>query len=195
MTDDPPDTLTELIETAAAAGEEPDSISIDDVLNAVGQRAFGHFLLIPGLIVLSPISGIPGVPTVGAIMILLVAGQMLLGRECFWVPAFIRKREISRKRVEQAARFMKPVSRVVDKLIWRRLSFLTQKPFTYAIALSCAAIALIMPPLEVILFANVLTSAAISAFALALVANDGLLASIAFLFTGAAFYIAFSIFM
>ena len=41
-----------------------------------------------------------------------------------------------------------------------------------------------MPPLEAIIFANVLTAAAISAFGLALVADDGLLAALAFALTG-----------
>ncbi len=189
--DENPQTLADVVEKITSAGTRDGEITVEEILQSVGQRSFGPMLLVPGLIVLSPISGIPGVPTLGAVAVLLIAGQMLIGRKCFWVPGFLRHRKISRKKMRKAGRFLMPIARFVDRLVGPRLSFLTGHPFNYLIALTCVVIAVIMPPLEVILFANVLTSAAISAFGLALVARDGVLAAIAFALTLGSLYFLF----
>jgi hypothetical protein len=178
-------TLAEVVEEMTGAGEREDTIAVEEILQAVGQRSFGPMLLVPGLIVLSPISGIPGVPTLGGLAVLLIAGQMLIGRDYFWLPQFIRRRSVSRQRMVKAGKFLMPIARVVDKLVKPRLTVLVRAPFNYAIAAACVLIALVMPPLEAILFANVVTAAAISAFGLALVAHDGLLALLAFTMTAA----------
>lgn len=189
--DDDVRTLVEVVEHMTGVGDDDaERIDVAEILSAVGQRSFGPMLLVPGLIVLSPISGIPGVPTLGGIAVFLIAGQLLIGRKCFWVPQFLARRTIPKKRLNKARSFLLPIARVVDKLVWPRLSILTRGPFTYLIAATCIAIAIVMPPLEAILFANVVTSVAISAFGLALVAHDGLLAAVAFILTGAAFWFA-----
>ncbi|QKT03811.1 exopolysaccharide biosynthesis protein [Ectothiorhodospiraceae bacterium 2226] len=185
-------TLAEVVDEITGAGDGEGDISVAEILQSVGQRSFGPMLLVPGLIVLSPISGIPGVPTLGGIVVLLIAGQLLIGRQCFWVPQMIQRRAISRKRMKQAGRFLMAVARVVDKVVKPRLSFLVQAPFNYVIAATCVLIAVSMPPLEAIPFANVVTAAAISAFGLALVAYDGVLALIAFALTGVSFYFLFT---
>lgn len=182
-------TLSHIVDQMTGVGDDDTAyVTVADILDAVGRRSFGAMLLVPGLIVLSPISGIPGVPTLGAIGVLLIAGQMLIGRESFWVPEFLRRRRISRARMQKARGFLMTLARVVDRVVRPRLSVLTRGPFVYLIAAICVLIGLIMPPLEAILFANVVTSAAISAFGLALVAHDGLLASLALILTLASFW-------
>jgi hypothetical protein len=188
------DTLTEVVETLTAAGDESET-SVGDIVEAVGQKGFGKILLVPGLIVLSPISGIPGVPTLGAIAVFLISVQMLIGRDCIWLPGFITRQTISRKRMDQAQRFMTPVSQVVDKVVWPRLTVLTRPPFTYGIALACLAIALIMPLMEVVMFSSIIAATPITAFGLALTADDGLLALIAFTLTLGSFYLAYTLLM
>jgi hypothetical protein len=178
-------TLTEVVERITSAGDHDDRISVAEILESVGQRSFGPVLLVPALIVLSPISGIPGVPTMGAVAIFLVAGQLLIGRDHVWMPQFMRRRSVSRERMGKAGRFLMPLARFVDKLVRPRLASLTRRPFDRVIAATCVLIALLMPPLEAIPFANVVTSAAVTAFGLALVAQDGLLAILAFALTAA----------
>ena len=177
------DSLAEVVDQVTNAGSPGEAILVDDIVEAVGRRSFGPLIVVPGLIVLSPLSGMPGVPTLGGIAVLLIAGQMLLGRESIWLPQFIRCRSVGRDRMAKAGRFLMPVARFVDRFTRRRLVWLTEKPWSALIAASCVLIALAMPPLEAIIFANALTAAAISAFGLALVANDGLIAGIAFALT------------
>lgn len=174
------DSLAEVVEQVTHSGEPGEPISVDEIIEAIGQRSFGPLIVVPGLIVLSPLSGMPGVPTLGGIAVLMIAGQMLLGRESPWLPELLRRRTISNDRMAKAGSFLMPVARFVDRFTGRRLVWLTRKPYSYLIAAACVLIALVMPPLEVIIFANVVTAAAISAFGLALVADDGLLAAIAF---------------
>lgn len=177
------DSLAEVVEQVTHSGEPGEPISVDEIIEAIGQRSFGPLIVVPGLIVLSPLSGMPGVPTLGGIAVLMIAGQMLLGRESPWLPELLRRRTISNDRMAKAGSFLMPVARFVDRFTGRRLVWLTRKPYSYLIAAACVLIALVMPPLEVIIFANVVTAAAISAFGLALVADDGLLAAIAFALT------------
>lgn len=186
------ESLVEVVQEITGAGDGEGPITVEEIVDAVGSRSFGALLLVPGLIVLSPISGIPGVPTLGAIAIFLVSVQMLLGRDSFWLPGFLLRRSVSRDRMEKGKRFLLPLARFVDRITGPRLPFLVAGPMAYGIALICILIALAMPPLEAILFANVLTSAAVSAFGLALVANDGLLALLALGFTGTGFYLGIS---
>ena len=177
------DSLAEVVEQVTHSGEPGEPISVDEIIEAIGQRSFGPLIVVPGLIVLSPLSGMPGVPTLGGIAVLMIAGQMLLGRESPWLPELLRRRTISNDRMAKAGSFLMPVARFVDRFTGRRLVWLTRKPYSYLIAAACVLIALVMPPLEVIIFANVVTAAAISAFGLALVADDGLLAAVAFALT------------
>lgn len=180
--------LTDIVEQITHAGSSEAAVTVGEILESVGQSSFGPMLLVPGLVVLSPLSGIPGLPTLGAIIVLLIAGQLLLGRRCFWVPDFIRRRSISRERMVSAGRFLMPVARFMDRLVKPRLTFLTRKPFDYTIAIACVLLALVMPPLEAILFANSLTAAAISAYGLGLVASDGFLVLLASALTAASFW-------
>jgi hypothetical protein len=182
------DNLEEILDRMANAGNG-EQICVSDLLDTVGQRSFGPLLMVPGLIVASPISGIPGVPTLAALMIALVAGQILIGSKRFWLPQFLLRRCIDRKRMTAAVNFLTPVAGVVGKLVRPRLIFLTHKPFTQLIAATCVLIALAMPPLEILPFVNSITATAVAAFGLALVAHDGALAAVAFGLTTVTFYL------
>ena len=74
---------------------------------------------------------------------------------------------------------------MIDKVIRPRLTFLTDRPYSYVIALVCILIALTVPPLEFVPFIDMPLWGAMVAFSLALVAHDGLLAIVAFVLTGA----------
>lgn len=189
MTDHSEGKLSEFVEEVGEAGEGEETVSIGAILRSAGQQSFGPFILVPGLIVMSPIGGIPGVPTTAAIIVVLIAGQMLLGRKCCWLPEFILKRSVRRSRFDRAVGYLRPVARWTDKVVGERLAFLTDGGWAYAIAASCVLVALTMPVLEVVPFANTATAAALCAFGLAIVARDGLLAILAYLFVGLGIYI------
>ncbi|WP_250464108.1 exopolysaccharide biosynthesis protein [Microbulbifer litoralis] len=175
--------LHQLLDHIARTAERQERVSLDMVVRAVGQRSFAPLLLLVGIILFSPISGIPGVPTLMAILVLLVAVQLLLGRRHFWLPQWMLKRSISEKKLLKALDWLRRPARFIDRWLQPRLTFLVRRTGTYAIAAICAVIALGLPAMEIIPFSATTAGLALTAFGLALVTHDGLLAVLAFLFT------------
>ncbi len=181
--------LEDVVGTFRNLADQEDEVSIGDVQDAVGQRSFAPFLLVCGLIVLSPVGGIPGVPTVFAFIVLLTAGQLLIGQKHFWLPEVFTERAVDEEKLRTAADKLEKPARWIDKFIKPRLTFLTQGPALYAVALACVALAVTMPPLEALPFAVMAPAAAITAFSLALVAHDGALAIVGYIATAGSFYV------
>jgi hypothetical protein len=178
-------TVDQLKQAAEDGRDSGSRVTIGKLLDAFGHRSYGPFLLVPALVELSPIGGIPGVPTLLALIVVLFAAQMLAGRDHFWLPQFIQDRRIKVKRVEGAADKMHPVTERLDRWFGGRLRALTGKTALRAAAVCCILLALTVPPLELIPFASSIPMAAIAAFGLALIVHDGLLMLIAFLLTTA----------
>lgn len=177
--------LQHLVDDIADAGED-EKVSIGAIFGALGGRSFGGFLLVPSLMATSPLSGIPGVPSLAGIMILLICTQYMLGRKHIWLPAWILKREVSRRRLHSAIGYMRPVVRRIDRLTYPRLTFLINRWSFGVIAMVCALLAATMPPLEIVPMTATTTAFIIALFAIALIAGDGLLLAIAFVGTVAA---------
>ncbi|MGV3485937.1 MAG: exopolysaccharide biosynthesis protein, partial [Planctomycetaceae bacterium] len=151
------------------------------VVESVGGRSFGPLLLIPGLITIVPgIGDIPGVTTASAVLVVLIAGQLLFRRKHLWLPGWMLRRSAKRSKVEKAIHWLRGPAKFADRLITERLPFFTS---TVAIAIGCILVAMVMPLMEVVPFGAIATGIALTAFGLALIANDGLLALFAYLAT------------
>ena len=152
-----------------------DEVSLGAVIEALGNRSYGPFLLIPALIDMSPVGSIPGLPTALAAIVILVSVQILLGRVHLWVPDFISRREIASERACGTTRRLRALARFLDRWFHGRYPRLTQGPFVKAAAICSIFLALAVPPLELLPFATTAPMAAIAAFGLALLVRDGLL--------------------
>ena len=150
-------------------------VSIGTMMEALGARSYGPFLLVPALVELSPIGGIPGVPTFLAAIVVLFAAQMVVGRRHFWVPGFVARRTLSSKRLRQATGKLRPVAGWLDRWFHGRLSWLTAMPIARAAAAVSICLALIVPPLELVPFASSAPMGAIALFGLAILVRDGAL--------------------
>jgi len=150
-----------------------DTVTVADLLNAVGRRSYGPVLLLLGFIAISPLTIIPGANVLVALITLIFAVQMAFGRPYPWIPrralefSFPRKHLISGvavadKYVAQVDRFLKP-----------RLTFLTQAPFAQLVALACVGAALVTLPLSFVPLGPVIPSLAVLLFGLAITARDG----------------------
>lgn len=182
--------LNGMLDSLEGAGEGDGRVAVADILDTIGQRSFGPMLLVPGLIVLSPIAGIPGVGTAAGVAVFLIAGQLLIGCKNFWLPGFIRRREVGRERLEKSVRTLRPAARIVDRILRPRLDFLTRRPFVYVVAATCVLLALMLPVLDMVPFTSLIPAAAITAFGLAIIAHDGAVAAIAFVLSLASLYVA-----
>lgn len=180
-----PENLEQMLSRISQAEDNSsERISLGNIVNEVGHRSFGPLLLIAGIITVLPVVGdIPGVPTLMAAFILLVAGQLLFGRHYFWLPKWLLKRDVSQGKMNKAMKWMRSPARFIDRLLKPRLTFFLEGGAVYAIAGACVVIALAMPAMEVVPFTANGAGLAITLFALALMARDGLLALLAFITT------------
>lgn len=181
-----PESLDELLDRVCDAGESgEDDVSLGMIMERVGPRSYGSVLLVAGLVTVAPLVGdIPGVPTIMAALVLLTAVQLLLRREAIWLPRFLEKRSVSAEKVRKAVSKVRKPARAVDRVLRPRLTALVRGPGAYAVAAACVLIALALPPMELIPFSANLAGAALTGFGLALIARDGLVAALAFAFTG-----------
>jgi hypothetical protein len=178
------DTLIEICKAHEGA-----KVSVANVVAAVGHRSFGPLLVIPGLIGISPIGAIPFVPALMAVVELLIAGQILLGRKHFWIPGMVGRRSIAAARLRRALGAMRRYAKFFDKFLGRRLTILTHGIFLYALTVLIFLVALVMPIIEIVPLAGIVPNAAIVAFGLAITAHDGVWVLIALLFTAASIYL------
>lgn len=160
-------------------------VSVGDLMDMLGERSFGPLLLVPSLIAVSPVGAIPGLPAITSVVIVLIAGQILLGQEHFWIPGWLARRSIEAKALARGLEKFRPVARFIDHLLRPRMAWLTRGPLFFAIALLCLLIGLVTPILELVPLGGIPPNAAVVAFSLAITARDGLWALLAFAFTGA----------
>lgn len=174
--DKQPHNLEQMLDRLKESSEKEGKVSIEAMMEAVGRRSFGPLILVVGLISMSPLSGIPTLPSIMGIMVALIAGQLLFGRDHFWLPQKILKRTIDHEKLCKALKKLRPGARFIDRFIHPRLCFMTQDLGGYVIAGICVVIGLTMPPLEILPFLATTAGFALTVFGLALIAHDGALA-------------------
>ena len=185
----PPHSLDELLDRLEEPVEQEGRTTVRTLMETVGEPSFGPLLVTIGLAGVTPLSGVPTVPSLLAVCAMLVSLQLVFGRKHFWLPRFILDRHVTRGRLRASTRLVRKPARVVDRVIKPRLSFLTGGLANRLVALVVTVIALAVPPLELLPFAAALPSLAILAFGLGLIARDGLLVLIALLISGTSLFL------
>ncbi len=122
-----------------------------------------------------------------AVLVLLIAGQLLFGRKHFGLPGWLLKRSVAKDKLGKALEWLRRPARFIDRGLRPRPTLFTRSPGIYFVAVVCAVIALAMPAMEFIPFSASGAGAALTAFGLSLIAHDGLLALLAFVFTTVTF--------
>lgn len=178
---DEPQSLEQLLERLeqAAAESEAKHITLKEMMQAIGDRSFGPLLLLGGVILTSPLSGIPGMPTTMSIFVLLIALQLLIHKDHFWLPKWLLKRSVNGRRLYQASRAVRRPARFIDRWTKPRMKFFSGTVSVHLIALLCVFVALGTPAMEVVPFSATLAGAALSIFGLSLITRDGLLVLLA----------------
>lgn len=181
-----PESLGDILDCMNALACRDERVAVEDMVDVIGTRSYGPFLVVPALIELSPVGGIPGVPTVLAAVVVLFAAQMLWGRKRLWVPAVLARRAVAARKLTRLVSAMRPVAQRVDRWFHGRLHALTTGVWMRLAALVCVALAVLVPPLELFPFASSAPMGATALFGLALMVRDGLLMIGATLMAGAA---------
>ncbi|MGB3626975.1 MAG: exopolysaccharide biosynthesis protein [Henriciella sp.] len=159
-----------------------DEVTFGALLDLFGHRSFGPIVVMLGLLTLiPPLGGIPGLPAIVGLVIVLFSIQIVFGAEHIWVPGFIENRSISKDKLKKADENAGKWLSRIDKLISERLRFLTGKWATYFAAIVVTLLGLLMIPLEMVPFVVGVPGAAVVLFGLAFVARDGVLMLLGFL--------------
>lgn len=166
-------TITDLLDHIEETLGSRDRASLQDLQHAIGERSFGPFLLIMGLAAASPLGVIPGLPTAFALAILLVAGQLAIGRQHIWLPRQISHRSAPKARVQRTLAAMRRPAGWFDRLLRPRWPLFLGGLWTRGAALACIVLAFAIPPLELVPFGVFGPATAITAVGLALTTRDG----------------------
>lgn len=193
LAETPQTDLADLIDRLADLGERSETVSIADIKNEIGERSFGPALAVPAIVELSPIGGIPGLPTIIALIVGLIAVQMLLGRDHLWLPGFLERRQIGGGRMAQALRKVRRPMDWLDSLLRPRMTWMTRPPAIRVIAGLCVLLCLTVPPLELLPFASSIPMGAVALMGLGLMARDGLVMAGAAALSSATFWALFEI--
>jgi hypothetical protein len=156
--------LSDLASRPAAA------VSLGDVLDAFGDRAFGALMLVfaaPNMLPLPPgLSAVLGAP------LLFVTAQLMLGRPTLWMPRFIRRQSISRDFFVRLTTKLSPVLQRMERGLRPRLALLLHPVNERIVGAACLLLAIIL--LLPIPLGNIPPAWALAAFALGILERDGL---------------------
>lgn len=154
---------------------EGETVTVEDLLNAVGRRSYGPLFLLLGFVAVSPLTIVPGANWLIASIVLLFAFQLLFGRKFPWAPKKALQVSFPRSALKKGAATAEKYVHIVDQFVKPRFIFLTEFPFVTAIALVCVAAALITYPLGLFPFGPLLPSLTILILGLGLTGRDGLM--------------------
>lgn len=177
---DQPEDLSDVLDQLEDAGDG-ETVSVGDIVEEIGGDAFGPLLLVPALFLVTPVSGVPGMPSIGSLLISLIAIQIVLGRDALWLPGFLRRREMKKQRLDKALSWLRKPAGWIDRISSERLTILTQRPWIMLPASLCALMGLLAPAFETVPFSVSIAAGAVALFALGMVARDGIMVLIALL--------------
>lgn len=156
-----------LAKIAASGGER---VSIGEILTHLDDRSFGFVLLLLGL--LSCLPQPPGGTIVVGTVMMLIAGQLIVGRHEPWLPSGLRQRSVLRTTFRAGLKRISPTLKRIERVCRPRASWLTAGLFERLagalIIIFGLAIALPIP-----IVGNVLPGIAVVIMALALIERDG----------------------
>ncbi|MFN3387947.1 MAG: exopolysaccharide biosynthesis protein [Allosphingosinicella sp.] len=157
-----------------------DSVPIGEVVETLGRKSFASLMLIFSLISTSPASGIPGLTATVALLVFILVVQMLVGRDCVWLPDFVTRRRMSTKKLCKGIGWLRRPVHFVERFLRPRLTFLLHRPWIYLPLVLVLLLTMAMPLLEVIPTSGSLASAVIAFFAAGLLTRDGALVLVSF---------------
>jgi len=163
-------TLLDDIRGQLAAG--PELVSIETLLEGLHERGFGVALALFSLPMAIPLPKPPGLSTIFGIPMLILAGQLALGRHTLWFPAFVHQKTIKKARLDALFRATTPRIRQIESWLKPRHEWMTQGLPSRLTGCVAVLISLcVMSPLPGL---NTVTSLGLGIMGLGLVMRDGL---------------------
>lgn len=150
---------------------EKGDLSIGHVVDSLETRAFGMLLIIFALPVAIPF--LYGIPQIVSVPMLMLAGQMVAGREAPWLPENVRARMLPRQSFIAVVKRGVPIIRWFEKIAKPRLTLFTGRRAERIIGVFlCIFCASILVPLPL---TNTLPGIAVGIVSIGFIERDGLI--------------------
>lgn len=147
-----------------------ESVSLGDVTRLLGDRGYGLLMF-----VLALPGAVPGVSSIAAIPLALVAVQLAIGLPRPWLPRFLAARSLSRSDFARMVERVEPYLLRTERLLRPRFGLLTGPVGERLMGVMCLALALL---LTVPILFNLPLIVPIGLMSLALLERDGVFAAI-----------------
>ncbi|WP_374576905.1 exopolysaccharide biosynthesis protein [Phenylobacterium sp.] len=162
--------VTELLELIA--GRAGDAVSVADLLETFGDRAFGALMFVFAAPLVLPMP--PGVSALLGAPLIFITAQWTMGRKTLWLPKALLARTIPMADFRALVVKLKPHLARLERRLRPRLTFMYNPLGDRLVGALCFILALIV--FLPIPFGNMLPSFAIAAFAIGGAERDGLAA-------------------
>lgn len=151
-------------------------LTIGDIVEAFGRRAFGALLFVFSVPNLLPLP--PGSSTVLGAPLVLLAPQVAIGVRHPWLPRKLKARRLSRRDLAKAFDRLIPWLDRIEQASRPRLTWMFGSVGDRLIGLACTLLALVL--ILPIPFGNMLPAATVGVLSLALIQRDGALAALGY---------------
>ena len=144
-------------------------VTVADVLEAFGDRAFGALLAVFAAPLALPMP--PGVSAILGAPLIFIAFQLMIGRPTLWLPSALMNRSMRRAEFQTMAVRLEPHLKRLERHLrprWRFLYGRVADRFIGAVCLVLAVIVFLPVP-----FGNMLRCFAMAAFGFGLLERDG----------------------
>lgn len=151
-----------------------DDVALGDLVKAFGAASFVSTMMVPALLVVSPLSGIPFFSSVCGLTIAFIAGQMLFRRSHLYLPDTVTRRRLPGDKLRAALKRMRRVADFLDRHTRKgRLRRLVGNGGRVVPDLLCVIAGGLMPVLELVPFSSSVLGMAVLCFSVALLTRDG----------------------
>ncbi len=107
--------LSRRLVRAARDPERRPDMSLGDLIRGLGDRSFGWCIILFALVSMLPMP--IGSNMITAIPLILLTGQMALGLRQVWLPGWVMRRQISRKRFQRRVLWFGPLIRPIERIV------------------------------------------------------------------------------
>ena len=151
-------------------------VSLGRLVTAFGTASFFPALMVPAILVISPLSGVPLFSSLCGLTIALISAQILMRRRHLWLPGVLMRRRVPGERLRAAVLRARKVGDWLDRRAHRRLTLMQRPPLSVIPQLGCLGAGAMMPFLELVPFSSSILGTAVLLFAIGFLAQDGLFA-------------------
>ncbi|WP_201156376.1 exopolysaccharide biosynthesis protein [Rhodobaculum claviforme] len=150
-----------------------EGVALRDLVSAMEGETFPVLILLFALLLVSPLSAVPGATSLFGLTIAAIMTQWLLGRDRVWLPGVLLDRRLSVGRAGAALHRLHGPVTWVERRLRQRQRWVFATPFAEAPMLLVLMAALCAPLMEVIPASGTSVGAAMVLFSAGLLARDG----------------------